>query len=48
MMGMTFGLMGFIFGINASNAATSATAGIARLEKRLNDAGIGESEVDAD
>lgn len=45
--GMSMGLLGFIFGINASNAATSASSRIDRLEKRLGDAGLLDDEGDA-
>jgi hypothetical protein len=48
MSGMTFGLMGFISGINASHAITSASARIERLEKRLEGAGIADNEDETD
>lgn len=38
--GMSMGMLGFVFGINASNAATSASSRIDQLEKRLGEAGV--------
>ena len=43
---MSMGLLGFIFGINASTAATSASARVDQLEKRLGDAGLLDHEGD--
>ena len=45
--GMSMGLLGFIFGINASNAATSISARINQPEKRLGDAGLLDEQGDA-
>ena len=40
MTGLSFGLLGFIFGISASNSATAAASKIDKLEQRLTDVGI--------
>ncbi|MEM1224737.1 MAG: hypothetical protein AAGJ40_03520 [Planctomycetota bacterium] len=44
MMGLTFGLIGFTFGISASNAVASAIARVDDLEERLDEAGLLERE----
>jgi hypothetical protein len=41
---LPFAIMGFVFGTIAFSYATSATARIERLERRLVDAGVVEEE----
>jgi hypothetical protein len=48
MLALPFGMLGFIFGMIAFSYATSATARVDRLEKRLIEAGMLENESSTD